>query len=802
MTFYLKAAFLFRKYCTFNSSFDIKISLDIKPEFLTFYQTTITYKMKMHKLITVACFMIAGLSVSAQTGKNAKMDSYIKTLMSKMTIEEKIGQLNLPSVGFDITGPVLSKDVEQKIGKGLVGGVFNIFTPDAIRKLQDIAVKKTRLKIPLLFGYDVIHGHKTIFPIPLGLSATWDLPLIEKTARAAAEEASADGLNWVFSPMVDIARDPRWGRVAEGAGEDTWLGSQVAKAMVGGYQNNDLSKNNTVMACVKHFALYGAAEAGRDYNIVDMSERKMFEYYLPPYKAAIDAGAGSVMSSFNEINGVPAAANKWLLTDLLRKKWGFTGLVATDYTAIMELMNHGVGDEPMVAELAIKAGDDMDMVSEFYLNQLKTLVESKRVDVSYIDQACKRVLEAKYKLGLFNDPYRGISNDRAEKEIMSADKLELAKEAALKSMVLLKNENNILPLSSTTKIAFIGPMIKDQRDLIGSWSGAGDWKKALSLWDALQAQYPANNFTYAKGAKIIDDTLVLNKINRFGANILPEAMSPVQLINEAVATADKADVVVAFLGESCVMTGEASSRSDLSIPESQKALLKALKATGKPIVLLLMNGRPLTLTWENTNVNAIVETWFGGTRAGDAVADVLFGKYNPSGKLSMTFPRNVGQIPIYYNAKSTGRPFNDNEKFTSKYLDIPNTPLYPFGYGLSYTTFGYSPISLNKTKITPSDRLEATVTITNTGRFDGEETVQLYVRDVIGSVTRPVKELKGFQKVFLKAGESKIITFSLTANDLKFYDINMKYTYEPGDFKLFIGTNSQDVKEAGFKLTL
>ena len=758
--------------------------------------------MKKYRLIVVTCFVIAGLSVNAQTGRDAKMNSYIKALMSRMTLEEKIGQLNLPTVGFDITGPVLSKDVEQKIEKGLVGGLFNTFTPDAIRKQQDIAIKKTRLKIPLLFGYDVIHGHKTIFPIPLGLSATWDLPLIERTARAAAEEASADGLNWVFSPMVDIARDPRWGRVAEGAGEDTWLGSQVAKAMVQGYQNNDLSKNNTVMACVKHFALYGAAEAGRDYNIVDMSERKMLEYYLPPYKAAIDAGAGSVMSSFNEINGVPAAANKWLLTDLLRTKWGFTGMVATDYTAIMELMNHGVGDEPMVAELAIKAGDDMDMVSEFYINQLKKLVESKRVDVSYIDQACRRILEAKYKLGLFDDPYRGISNDRAAKEIMSADKLVLAKEAALKSMVLLKNENNILPLSSTAKIAFIGPMIKDQRDLIGNWSGAGDWKKAQSLWDALQTQYPTNNFMYAKGAKVIDDTLLLNKLNRFGANILPETLSPAQMIDEAVAAAGKADVVVAFLGESCTMTGEASSRSDLSIPEGQKALLKAIKATGKPIILLLMNGRPLTLAWENENVNAILETWFGGTCGGDAIADVLFGKYNPSGKLTMTFPRNVGQIPIYYNAKNTGRPFSENEKFTSKYLDVPNTPLYPFGYGLSYTTFSYSPITLNKTMINASDKLEATITLTNTGKFDGEETAQLYIRDVIGSVTRPVKELKGFQKVLLKPGESKSITFTLTANDLKFYDINMKYTYEPGAFKLFIGTNSTNVKEADFKLTL
>ena len=758
--------------------------------------------MKIRQLITASCLVLAGLALNAQTNKTTKMDNYVKALMSKMTLEEKIGQLNLPAIGFDVTGPLLSQGVEQKIEKGWVGGVFNTYTPDAVRKLQDIAVKKSRLKIPLLFGYDVIHGHKTIFPIPLGLSTSWDLPLIERTARAAAEEATADGLNWVFSPMVDIARDPRWGRVSEGAGEDTWLGSQVAKAMVHGYQGNDLSKNNTVMACVKHFALYGAAEAGRDYNTVDMSERKMYEYYLPPYKAAIDAGAGSMMSSFNEINGVPATANKWLLTDLLRKKWGFTGMVATDYTAIMELMNHGVGDEAKVAELALKAGADMDMVSEIYLKQLKKLVENKKLDVFYVNQACRRVLEAKYKLGLFDDPYRYVSNDRAAKEIMSADKLELAKEAALKSMVLLKNENNALPLKSTTKIAFIGPMVKDQRDLIGNWSGAGEAKYAISVWDALQAQYPSNNFLYAKGANMFDDTVMIKKLNLQGAGIVPDSQTPDQMIQEAVATAGKADVVVAFMGESFTMTGEAASRSDISLPENQVMLLKALKATGKPVVLVLMNGRPLILNWENEHLDAILETWYGGTRAGDAIADVLFGKYNPSGKLTMTFPRSVGQIPIYYNAKNTGRPFNAAEKYTSKYLDIPNTPLYPFGYGLSYTTFSYGTISLNKNTITGVDQLKASVTITNTGKHDGEETAQLYIRDLIGSVTRPVKELKGFQKVFLKTGESKTITFTITPNDLKFYDINMKYTNEPGSYKLFIGTNSQDVKEADFRLKL
>jgi beta-glucosidase len=756
--------------------------------------------MKIKHIITSSFLVLAVFAVNGQTAKPTKMDNYINALMSKMTLDEKIGQLNLPSIGFDVTGPILSKGVEQNIEKGLVGGVFNTFTPDAVRKLQEIAVTKTRLKIPLLFGYDVIHGHKTIFPVNLGMAATWDLPLIERSARAAAEEASADGLNWVFSPMVDIARDPRWGRVSEGSGEDTWLGSQVAAATVRGYQGKDLSANNSVMACVKHFALYGAAEAGRDYNTVDMSERKMFESYLPPYKAAIDAGAGSVMSSFNEINGVPAAANKWLLTDVLRTKWGFTGLVATDYTAIMELMNHGLGDEPKVAELAIKAGDDMDMVSEIYLNQLKKLVEQKKVPISYINQACRRILEAKYKLGLFTDPYRDLSNDRASKVIMSPEKLILAKEAALKSIVLLKNEHSLLPLKSDAKIAFIGPMVKDQRDLIGSWSGAGDWKNAVSFWDALQQQYPSNGFLYAKGANILDDTTLINQLNPHGADIVPDAKSPAQLIEEAVKTVEKADIAVVFLGEPAIMCGEASSMSDISLPENQKTLLKALKKTGKPIVLVLMNGRPLTLSWENENIAAILETWYAGTRAGDAITDVLFGKYNPSGKLTMTFPRNVGQIPIYYNHKNTGRPFSATEKYTSKYMDIPNTPLYPFGYGLSYASFSYSPITLNKTTITPIDKLTATVTITNTSEYDGDETAQLYIRDMVGSVTRPVKELKGFQKVTINSGDSKTITFTLTANDLKFYDINMKYTYEPGDFKLFIGTNSEDVKEVDFKL--
>jgi beta-glucosidase len=755
--------------------------------------------MKLSKAIAASCLVAVAFTASAQKPHDPKMDAYVSNLMSKMTIDEKIGQLNLPAIGFDITGPVLSQGVEEKIQQGLVGGVFNTYTPSAVRKLQAYAITKTRLKIPLLFGYDVIHGHKTIFPIPLGLSSSWDMPLIEQTARAAADEASADGLNWVFSPMVDITRDPRWGRVSEGGGEDTWLGSQIAKAMIKGYQGESFA-NNTVMACVKHFALYGAVEAGRDYNVVDMSERKMFETYLPTYKAAVDAGAASVMSSFNEINGVPAAANQWLLTDVLRKLWGFDGMVATDYTAIMELMQHGVGNEEQVAKLALEAGNDMDMVSEIFLKRLKQLVDEKKMDISYIDLACRRVLEAKYKLGLFADPYKYVSEQRAKTQIMNADKLQLAKEAAEKSMVLLKNQNNALPLKANSSIAFIGPMVKDQRDLIGNWSGAGDWKKAISVWDALQKQYPSNNFTYAKGCNILDNKALIDKLNPHDAQIVLDSKTPQQLIDEAVAAANKASIAVVFLGEAFGMTGEAASRSDISLPANQVALLKALKATGKPIVLVLMNGRPLTLPWEDANVDTILETWFGGTRAGDAIADVLFGKYNPSGKLSMTFPRSVGQIPIYYSAKNTGRPIDEQQKYTSKYLDIPNTPLYPFGYGLSYTTFSYSDIKLDKTTINADGKLNATVTITNTGKLAGQETAELYIRDMIGSVTRPLKELKGFQKVFLQPGEAKTISFTIGTDDLKFYDINMKYTYEPGDFKLFIGTSSQDVKEADFKV--
>jgi beta-glucosidase len=754
----------------------------------------------LRKLTIVIAIAIASQPTKAQTTPDAKMNQFINTLMQKMTLEEKIGQLNLPSIGFDVTGPIVNKGVEEQIKKGLVGGVFNTFTPVAVRKLQDMAVTQTRLKIPLLFGYDVIHGHRTIFPIPLGLAATWDMNLVERTARAAAEEATADGLNWTFSPMVDIARDPRWGRVSEGAGEDPWLGSQVARAMVKGYQGTDLSKDNTMLACVKHFALYGAAEGGRDYNTVDMSRVRMYNEYLPPYKAAIQAGVATVMSSFNEVDGVPATANHWLMTDLLRTQWGFKGMVATDYTAINEMIAHGIGDGKEVARRAIKAPVQMDMVGELFIKELPGLVKEGKVTVAEIDKACRLVLEAKYKLGLFTDPYRYVNEERNKTGMMTPAKIQLSKEAAIKSFVLLKNNNQVLPLSGEKKIAFIGPLVKDQRNLIGNWSGAGDWKKAISLWDALQKRTTTGPFLYAKGCNLLDNPELIKKLNQHDGQITTDERAADQLINEAVQTAQQADVVVAVLGESFGMSGEAASRSMIGLPDNQQELLKALKKTGKPVVLVLMNGRPLTLSWEDQEMDAILETWFGGTSAGAAISDVLFGDANPSGKITMTFPRNEGQIPVYYNHKNTGRPLDENQKYTSKYLDVSNSPLYPFGHGLSYTTFGYSEVALSDAVIKAAQPITATVTVTNNGRYAGTETVQLYIRDLVGTITRPVKELKGFIQVTLQPGESKVVNFRITVEDLKFYNGDLKHVAEPGDFKLFIGTNSENVKEAGFKL--
>jgi beta-glucosidase len=756
--------------------------------------------MKKLNIRLFVFFIICSFTANAQSGK---MNDFINNLMKKMTLEEKIGQLNLVTPGGAVTGAVVSKDVDNKIRKGEVGGLFGITGPDKIRRAQEIAVTNSRLHIPLLFGLDVIHGHRTIFPIPLGLSSSWDTAMIKWSARIAANEATADALNWVYSPMVDIAHDPRWGRIAEGSGEDPFLGSQIAKVMVEGYQGNNLSKDTTVMACVKHFALYGAAEAGRDYNTVDMSKVKMYNEYLPPYKAAVDAGAGSIMTSFNTIDGIPATGNKWLLTDLLRKQWGFKGFVVTDYTSISEMVNHGMGDNKKVAELALNAGVDMDMVSEDLLKYAAQLVKEGKVSMKTIDDACRRILEAKYKLGLFDDPYRYCNEEKAKTELMSNANLQAAREIAARSFVLLKNENNVLPLKKSGTIALIGPLADSKRNMLGTWSVSGDPEKSVTIMQGIKNIVGNNaNILYAKGANISDDTFLIKRVNVFGEEITVDKRSPEEMINEAVETANKADVVVAVLGEAADMTGESSSMTHIGLQPSQKNLLKALAKTGKPIVLVLMNGRPMTLTWEDEHIPAILDTWFGGTEAGNAVADVLFGNYNPSGKLTVTFPRNVGQIPIYYNHFNTGRPFHpgDSPKFKSDYLDVSNDPLYPFGYGLSYTTFSYSDISLSNKTLKANGKITASVMVTNTGTVKGKETVQLYLRDMVGSIVRPVKELKGFQQITLAPGESKKISFTISVNDLKFYNNDLKYVYEPGDFKVFIGTNSRDVKEADFKL--
>jgi beta-glucosidase len=753
-------------------------------------------------------FILAGLSfisltAVAQTPVDVKMNMFVSSLMKKMTLNEKIGQLNLLTPGGDVnTGTVVSSNVEKKIIEGNVGGLFGVTGVDKIKVAQDIAVKQSRLKIPLIFGSDIIHGYKTIFPIPLALSCSWDMKIIEHSARIAALEATADGLCWNFSPMVDIARDPRWGRIAEGAGEDPYLGSQIAMAMVKGYQGNDLSKNNTMMACVKHFALYGAAEAGRDYNTTDMSRIKMYNEYLPPYKAAIDAGVGSVMSSFNEIDGIPATGNKWLLTDLLRKQWGFNGFVVSDYTSLNEMITHGMGDLQTVSALSLRAGLDMEMVGEGFLITLKKSLQEKKVMLQEIDQACRRILEAKYKLGLFDDPYRYIDLNKPATEILTEQKRKEAREIATRSFVLLRNNNQTLPLKKSGTIALIGPLANDKSNMLGTWAVSGDSKLSIPVFDGIKNITGNNvNILYAKGANISDDILLAKKVNVFGTRIDIDKRTPDEMLIEALEIANKSDVIVAVVGEATEMSGEAASRTDITIPESQKKLIRALAKTGKPLVLVIMSGRPLALTEENQLANSILQVWHAGTEAGNAIADVLFGNYNPSGKLSVSFPVNVGQVPIYYSQKNTGRPSpDDSPKFLSNYLDAPNVPLFPFGFGLSYTSFSYSDITLNKTSIKMNESIVATVTITNTGNYDGEEVLQLYIRDMVGSITRPLKELKKFQKIFLKKRESKQVNFTISAEDLKFYNSALKFAAEPGEFKLFIGTNSRDVKETEFRL--
>jgi len=754
----------------------------------------------MKKISFCFLFVIFSYPVWAQTKSADGMKAYIDRLMSKMTVDEKIGQLNIVTPGSDIpTGSVVSKGIEDKLRRGDVGAMFGVIGVEKIRDAQKLAVNESRMHIPLLFGSDVIHGYKTIFPIPLAMSCSWDMPLIEKSARAAAVEASADGLCWVFSPMVDIARDPRWGRIAEGAGEDAFLGSHIARAMVLGYQNHNQFDNSAVMACVKHFALYGAAEAGRDYNTVDMSKVRMYNEYLPPYKAAFEAGSGTAMSSFNEIDGVPATGNKWLLTDLLRKQWGFKGFVVSDYTAVSEMEAHGMGNLQTVSALALKAGLDMDMVSEGFLNTLKASLKAGKITIQDIDQACRRILEAKYKLGLFEDPYKYLDEKRAAKEVLSADKKALAKALAEHSFVLLKNEQQLLPLQTKGTIALIGPLANDKRNMQGTWSVSGNADQSVSVLEGIKNSIgTAANIIYAKGANISDDTDFIKKVNVFGDEITVDKQSPAALLQEALEAAAKADIIVAVVGEAADMSGECSSRSDIRFPESQRKLIDALSKSGKPLVLVVMAGRPLVMEKETRQSTSVLYTWHAGQEAGNAVADVLFGKYNPSGKLSISFPRNVGQIPVYYNHKNTGRPIIEGEstKFKTSYLDVVNEPLFPFGYGLSYTQFGYSKISLSDTIVKKAAKLDIQVTISNKGNYDGEEVVQLYSRSLEGSITRPVKELKNFQKIFLKKGESKTIHFSLSSNDLKFYNGNLDYVFEPGKYKIFVGSNSDTLNEA------
>ena len=734
--------------------------------------------------------------------QDIEMDRFINGLMDKMTLEEKIGQMNLINLGYGVvTGAATTDSPQEKIKNGQVGAILSTSGPANVRKAQDLAVKETRLKIPLIFGMDVIHGHKTIFPIPLAISCTWDPELIEESARVAATEASADGLDWVYSPMVDLTRDPRWGRVAEGSGEDPYLASLIAAAMVRGHQGPGLDDTAAVMSCVKHYALYGAAEAGRDYNTVDMSLIRMYQDYLPPYKAAVQAGAGSIMTSFNDINGLPATANHWLLTEVLRDQWGFDGFVVTDYSAIMELTFHGLGDLKHVAALALRAGVDMDMMGDAFVTTLKQSLEDGSVSMSDINTACRRVLEAKYKLGLFEDPYRRVNEARAEREIMKPENLAFARDIARRSMVLLKNEGQLLPLKKNGTIAVVGPLADSPSDMLGTWAFFGDRSKIVTVLQGVKnAVGDAATVVHAKGANFTDDPVLAGAGAFYGmATVTKTAEELVsesdKLISEAVAMAADADIIIAALGEQAAWTGEAASRSDISIPDSQQRLLKALLATGKPVVLVLVNGRPLTMTWEDATVPAILESWAGGTEAGKAIADILFGDYNPSGKLTMTFPRSVGQIPIYYNHKNTGRPFDAANKFTSKYLDISNEPLYPFGYGLSYTTFDYGDVSVSKSDLKGGETLTVSTTITNTGKYAGEETVQLYIGDPAASVTRPVKELKDFVKVILKPGEKEEVTFNVTTDDLKFWNSDLEYVREPGEFMIYVGTNSRDLKQ-------
>ena len=756
--------------------------------------------MKTFKRILIAMAVILGAS-TLQAQDLSKMDRFIDDLMGKMTLQEKIGQLNLPVTGDIITGSTVSGNVVDKIKAGQVGGLFNMKGVQSIRSLQEVAVKQSRLGIPLIFGMDVIHGYETVFPIPLALSMSWDMDAISNSARIASIEATADGICWTFSPMVDICREPRWGRMSEGNGEDPFLGSAICRAMIEGYQGADLSDKATMMACVKHFALYGAPEAGRDYNTVDMSHVRMFNEYFPPYLAGVEAGAGSYMTSFNVIDYIPATGNRWLLTEVLRDRWGFDGFVVTDYTAISEMTNHGMGDLQTVSALALKAGTDMDMVADGFLGTLEQSLSEGKVNMADIDKACRRILEAKYKLGLFDDPYRYLDAKRAKKEVYTDEHRAAARKLATETFVLLQNKDNVLPLKRTGKIALVGPLANTRANMPGTWSVAAASDRYSTLLEAMRrAVGDKAEVMYAKGCNVCYDAELEKNSTMFGREMRDER--PVDVMrDEAVRIAKQCDVIVAAMGEPSEMSGESSSRSDLTILDAQKDLLTALKATGKPIVLLNFTGRATVMDWEVENIPTILNVWFGGSEAADAICDVVFGDVSPSGKLTVTMPRNMGQIPIYYNHLNTGRP-NPQwcTKFTTNYLDVPNDPLFPFGYGLSYTTFEYSPITLSSNTLTTGGNIAATVTVTNTGSREGTEVVQLYIRDMVGSIARPVQELKGFERINLKPGESRTVTFTIDADLLKFYNKDLQFVCEPGDFEIMVGTDSRNVQRQTFTL--
>lgn len=740
----------------------------------------------MRKYLFLLAVMLLVMSAFVSCGDTSStlskdMQRKIDSLLNVMTLEEKVGQMVLFTSDWDVTGPTMKSDYLDDIRTGKCGNIFNAHTTGFVKEIQRVAVEESRLGIPVMFGYDVVHGHRTVFPISLGESCSWDMEAVEKSARVSAEEAAASGLNWTYAPMVDISVDPRWGRVSEGAGEDPYLGSRIAEARVRGFQGDDLSDPLTVLACVKHFAAYGAPMAGRDYNTVDMSERYFREFYLPPYEAAVDAGALSVMTSFNELDGVPATANHYLLQDLLRDEMGFEGFVVTDYTSINEMVHHGyAADDRDAAKKAVLAGVDMDLQGELYYKYLVGLVEDGEVPEKVIDDAVRRILEMKARLGLFDDPYLYCDAEREKEIVYSEANLEAARDVARKSMVLLKNDGT-LPLQKGEKIAVIGELASSTRDLLGSWKAAGDWDFMKSIADAIKECNGKANVTYVKGCSPDGE-------DRGG-------------FAAALSAARKADKVVMVIGERWDWSGEAASRANINIPGVQSELLEKIAATGKPVAVVLLNGRPLDLSAESEVASAIVEAWYPGTMGAEAVTDVLFGEYNPSGKLSMTFPRSIGQVPIFYYAKNTGRPiYLPDPKYKSKYLDCPNDPLYPFGYGLSYTDFEYSDISLSSSEMRPGDTLTASVTVTNAGKLAGEEVVQLYIRDLVGSVTRPVKQLKGFEKISLAPGESREVTFEITNDMLSFYRQDMSFGSEPGDFLVFIGGSSATDANARFTL--